>query len=210
MDWGKVFQIATTCIASIGGIGAVIIGCLKFGSDIIADKLSRKYQLKLDSEIEKLKAELNKKEYVSKTRFDAEFSIYRELSSAFSELNKNISIMIPLGHEYVSSSEEKKKEYEHNCYLKSNEAYVIAQDSLFANIAFIPERFYELYNELLIISRKQLSAFERRYNAGYLISQKEKDVLSPEDYDRTDELNKKWQALNKEIRNYLSKLDVVD
>ncbi len=102
MNWGKIAEIALTCIASVGGVGAIIIAVVKFSSSIMADRLSKKYQLQLDKEIEKFKAELNKKEYVSKTRFDAEFSIYRELTSAFSRMVTNVSILIPPG--YVEES----------------------------------------------------------------------------------------------------------
>ena len=73
IDWHRVAEIALTCIASVGGIGVIIIGVVKFCGDRIADRLSQKYQLQMDKEIERYKSELSKKEYVSKTRFETEF-----------------------------------------------------------------------------------------------------------------------------------------
>lgn len=52
MDWGKIAEITIACIAAVGGIGAVFVGVIKWSSDIIADRLSRKYQIQLDKEKE--------------------------------------------------------------------------------------------------------------------------------------------------------------
>lgn len=80
MDWAKIAEFAFSCIVAVGGIGAVFTGVVKWSSDIIADRLSRKYQIQLEKEKEKYKTELSRKEYISKTRFEAEFSMYKELS----------------------------------------------------------------------------------------------------------------------------------
>ena len=41
-------------------------------------------------------------------------------------------------------------------------------------------------------------------------TQEEKESFSREDYKRTDELNDSFRVLNEHIREYLSKLDVID
>ena len=210
MNWGRIFEITVTCIASLGGVGVVVVACIRFGAEAIADRMSKKYQLTLNTELEKYKTELSKKEYVSKTRFETEFSIYKELSLSFSEMIRDINIMIPFGLASVPADEEKRKEYENNCYDRAKSSVVKAQDSLFANTAFIPEESFNSYNDLLKLSQEQLFAFERRYYVGDLVSQREKEILKPEDYERTKDLNKKWQELNKSIRDYLNKLDVID
>lgn len=210
MSWSDIWKIVLTCITSVGGIGVVITAVVKFSAGIISDRLSKDYQNRLSKEIEKLKTELSKKEYVSKTRFDTEFSIYRELSLAFSEMVKCINLLIPFGYTTVPADEDKRKEHENNCHTNAVSAVAKAQDSLYANMAFIPETFCDLYQELIRISQKQLSVFERRYNVLYLAPQEEKERLDFEDYERTNTLNEKWQELNKRIRDYLSKLDVIE
>ena len=95
MDWKKITEIAITCIASVGGIGAIIVWVITSVSDTVADRLSKKYQLQLDKEKEKFKTELSKKEYVSKTKFDAEFRMYQELSE------KNISMVYCAGESVI-------------------------------------------------------------------------------------------------------------
>ena len=67
VDFG---QIAIASIISAGGIGAIIVGTVHFSANLIADRLSKKYEAKLIQENEKYKSEISKKEYVSKTRFD--------------------------------------------------------------------------------------------------------------------------------------------
>ena len=95
MDWAKIAEFAFSCIVAVGGIGAVFTGVVKWSSDIIADRLSRKYQIQLEKEKEKYKTELSRKEYISKTRFEAEFSMYKELSE------KNISMVYCVGEATV-------------------------------------------------------------------------------------------------------------
>lgn len=90
-----VWQIVLGVIASVGGIGGVILIIIKFSVNAIAKHLEERYSLKLNKELEYYKSSLDNKIYISKTKFDTEFGIYRELSKAFFEMVKNISIMIP-------------------------------------------------------------------------------------------------------------------
>lgn len=60
------------------------------------------------------------------------------------------------------------------------------------------------------LCRIQLDVFEKRWNISFVGSQEEKESFSNEDYRRTDEINEKFKLLNTHIREYLSKLDVLD
>ena len=55
---GQILSIAGACIVSAGGIGAIIIGVIKFTSNSIADALSKKYELKLNKELELYKCHI--------------------------------------------------------------------------------------------------------------------------------------------------------
>lgn len=46
-------------------------------------KTSKKYELKINEKYEKYKADIENKTYISKTKFDAEFNLYRSLSKTF-------------------------------------------------------------------------------------------------------------------------------
>lgn len=209
MSSKQILSIAISCIVSAGGSGVVIMAIIKFISNFIADKLSTKYENKLEKALEKYKIELSKKEYVSKTRFDAEFSIYRDLSASFCTMVKDISAMIPNGLNFQPANPEAKKNYENECYKNANTSTVVAQNSLYASAAFIPEDFFEGYEEILSLCKQQLFVFSSRYNVSLLETKNEKEELKQEDYNRTKEINEKWKSHNKKIRDYLTSLDVL-
>lgn len=210
MDFSQIASIATACIVSAGGVGGVAMAVVKFTSNIIADKISAKYENKLEQALEKYKTELSKKEYVSQVRFDAEFEIYRTLSKEFSTAVKNISLMIPDGIAYSPADEEKRTEYENKIYVDANNAVVVAQDVLYANGAFISEELSNKYNEILTLCSQQLNAFQRRYNVLYFASQEKKENYTDKEYERTTTIKEKWLELNNCVREYISKLEVID
>ena len=210
MNFSQIASIATACIISAGGVGGITVAFIKFSSNIIAEKISAKYENKLEQTLEKYKTELSKKEYVSKVRFDAEFEIYRTLSKEFSTAVKNISLMIPYGFAYFPADKDKRKEYENKQYVEANNAVVVAQDVLYANGAFITEKLYNKYDEILKLCGHQLNAFQRRYNVLYFASQEEKETFTKEEYERTRTIKEKWLEFNNCVREYISKLEVID
>lgn len=210
MDFSQIASIATACIVSAGGVGGIAIAVIKFSSNIIAERISAKYENKLEQTLEKYKTELSKKEYVSQVRFDAEFEIYRTLSKEFSTAVKNISLMIPDGMAYFPADKDKRKEYENEQYVAANNAVVTAQDALYANSAFISEELYNKYNEILHLCSQQLNAFQRRYNVLYFASQEKKENYTDKEYERTRTIKEKWLELNNNVREYISKLEVID
>lgn len=147
---------------------------------------------------------------MSQVKFDAEFEIYRTLSKEFSTAVKNISLMIPDGMAYFPADEDKRKEYENNNYVNANNAIVMAQDALYANGAFISEDLYNKYNEILALCGQQLNAFQRRYNVLYFASQEKKESYTDKEYERTTTIKEKWLELNNCVREYISKLEVID
>lgn len=210
MDFSQIASIAIACIVSAGGVGGIAIAVIKFSSNIIAERISAKYENKLEQTLEKYKTELSKKEYVSQVRFDAEFEIYRTLSKEFSTAVKNISLMIPNGMAYFPADKDKRKEYENKQYVDANNAVVTAQDALYANGAFISEELYNKYNEILHLCSQQLNAFQRRYNVLYFASQEKKENYTDKEYERTRTIKEKWLELNNNVREYISKLEVID
>lgn len=210
MNFSQIASIATACIVSAGGVGGIAIAVIKFSSNIIAERISAKYENKLEQTLEKYKTELSKKEYVSQVRFDAEFEIYRTLSKEFSTAVKNISLMIPDGMAYFPADKDKRKEYENKQYVEANNAVVVAQDVLYANGAFITEELYNKYDEILKLCGHQLNAFQRRYNVLYFASQEKKESYTYEEYERTRTIKEKWLELNNCVREYISKLEVID
>jgi len=210
MDWNSIWKIVLTAIASVGGISGVIIITVKFSSNIIAERLSKKYELKLTKEIERYKAGIENKTYISKTKFDAEFALYRELSLAFFNAIKSVSIMIPRGYNTVPADEEAKKKFEENNYSRALTDVVKAQDILNSNIPFISKDIYDAYSDILVDCKTQLNVFEERWNKGFIGHKFGESTLEHEDYKRTGTINEKFEKINILLRDYISSLDVLD
>lgn len=208
--WDELWKIVLGVVASVGGIGFVIVEVVKFSADIIAKRLEEKYTLKMNKELEKYRVGLDNKIYISKTKFDTEFSIYRELSRSFFVMVRDITRMIPAGYAEYPADKEDREKYENMLYDNALKSTVTAQDFLYSNIPFIPEEFEQAYLEVLGLCREQLGVFELRWNVGYLATDAEKRKFSREDFQRSRDIKEKYDALNKAVRAYLSKLDVID
>lgn len=111
-----IWQVILGVITCLGGFGVIFTAVVKFSSNIIAERLQEKYSLKLNKELEAYKSSLESRIYISKTKFDAEFEIYRSLSKAFFEMVKDISVMIPSGFSMQIADEEKKREHDNKLY----------------------------------------------------------------------------------------------
>lgn len=220
MTWDDVWKIVVCGVSSVGGIGAVVAACTKFTSGLITARLEQKYSFKIEKEMEDYKKEINKemeqyrtilanKNYVSKTRFDAEFTIYRELSLLFFEMVKTVTNLIPPGLSHRLPNEQQQTEYEEKLYQSSLDATIKAQNQLRANEPFIAEDFFNKYLSILGQCQKQLSVFERRWNLSIMASYEEKKKITSEEYSKSEEIRKDLSSLNIEIRDYLAQLEVI-
>lgn len=210
MSWADIWKIILAALASVGGVAGLMVLAIKFASSIIAERLSQNYELKLQKELEAFKSTLTKKEYVSKARFDAEFSIYRELSRAFFNMARDINSLVPAGYSERPADEETYKKYQEECWHVSSQSLQTAQETLVQNAPFISEELYNDFLELVALSRLQISAYTKRFNVLYLAPREEKENYTAEDYKRAREISQKFDALNKKIRNYLASLDVAE
>lgn len=208
MSWVDVGQIATAAVLSAGGISAIIVGAVHFSVNQIAERLAKKYEAKLAQETEKYKSELSKKEYVSKTRFDTEFQIYRDLNVVFFDLVKEINMLIPSGLAYVPADKQDREELEERQLREAMRLAVNAQDTLNKNAPFIAKTFYDAYDSILQKCRMQINVIREKYNAFNFC--KDKGEAKLEDYKRTNEINLEFQENNNSIREYLASLDVME
>lgn len=165
-------------------------------------------QHKYDKQLEKFKRISEKKNYVSKVRFDAEFSIYRELSQTFSKAVEGVHGIIPDGEAYYPTDGEKRAEYEQYLFSKFTKAYDSAQSTLYANAPFIPKDMYNKFNEVLDLIRIQSEVYNE---AHFTTTLSDADgEITEEDKARTSEIDEKFNRLMDEIRDYLSKLEILE
>ena len=210
MSWVDIGKTAAVAIVSAGGIGGIIISVVSFSANKIAERMDKKFQTSLDKQLEKYKSELSKKEYVSKTKFDTEFTLYRELSLDFADMVKLINMLIPVGFVKAPADKNARLTRENKYYKAAHSAVVKAQDTLNSNIPFISEDIFNGYERILHLSILQLDEYEDRFNIFNLRPQEEKESFSIDAYKRTQEINEKWKKLNNTIRAYISNLDVME
>ena len=210
MNWEDVWKITVSIVGGLGGITVIFAAIVRYLSDFIADRLSKKYELRLSKELENYKSSLENKTYISRAKFDTEFAIYRELSSDFSDAVLAINIMVPTGLTMVPADREARLELDKKHYEAAVKAIEKAQDSLKSNIPFIPENIYDGYNELLKLFGLQLAAYEDRFVVTDLRPQSEKETFSRDDYKRTREISEKWITINNKIRKYLNSLEIIE
>lgn len=210
MTWDNVLKIIAATLASVGGIGAVIVLAVKYSAGFIAKRLEEQYSLKLSKELEKYKSCIESKTYISKAKFDVEFALYRELSKVFSNAVMAISVMIPYGISKVPADEETRKKFDEKHYDEAVKAYILAQDTLRSNIPFIPKNIYDLYSDLLIDCCTQIDVFEDRWNLSFSGHTLGESTLKPEDYRRTRTIIDKFNSLNEQVREYMSNLDILE
>lgn len=208
MSWEMVGQIAVAAIISAGGIGGIIIAVVKFSANQIAERMNKKLEASLNKELEKYKHIAEKKNYVSKVRFDAEFKIYRELSQVFSEAIEGVHGIIPFGEAYYPNDEEERDEYKQHLFAEFAKASSSAQKTLFANAPFISKNIYEKFNEIMDLIRTQSEIYIEA-NLDSTLSNDDSEITE-DDINRTALIDKKFNALMDEIREYLSNLEILE
>ena len=209
MNVVDLFKIALLVIVTSTGFGGVIIGIVKFCSNIIADRLAKKYDLKLQKEIETYKELLMKSNYVSKVRFDLEISIYKELCTSLFEMKESVLLLFPLIDSMPEDKDKQKsiwieryqnatKDYNHYCELISG------------NASFIPEDLYWAFEEIQKLCLEQINWF--RISEKGINGQTKNISIDDEKklYERNDEINDKRKKIIIKLRNYLSNLEIIE
>ncbi len=167
----------------------------------------RKKQLDYDKKLEDYKRTIEKKNYVSKVRFDAEFKIYRELSQVFSEAIEGVHGIIPTDAAYYPVGEEQRQDYVQHLFIQFTKASYNAQKTLFANAPFISKEIYDKFDEIMDLIRTQSEVYNEA-NLETTLSNAEGEITD-EDSKRTRVIDEKFAQLTAEIREYLSNLEII-
>jgi len=208
MTWDDVIKIVITAVGGLSGTVGIIYVVIKFSADHIAERLSAKYELRLNKELENFKSGLEKKNYVSKVRFDTEFEIFRQLHEAFSTMIKDVYFIAPT-YANVPADDKEREEYEKNVYITAIKSKKVAEDILFKNAPFIQKELYAKFDEIFILCNRQTNAFSRRWNISYMASRTPNAGMPDDAYDRTTEIMEKNEQLVEAIREYLQSLEVI-
>ena len=207
MNWTEVWQIILCAVGSAGGIGAIIVLTIKWSANRIAERLSKKYDLKLQKELEQYKANVENKIYISKTKFDTEFQLYRRLSKCCNDMVKEVAQLFPTFTKDMRDNYERYKP-EHD---RAVEAIIIAQDEIRASAPFISAELYEQFTNLEKLCKQQLSDFQDfRLRPDAEDFRRDCNEAFRDTYKRTREIDESFKMLQENMRTYIAKLDVIE
>ena len=102
--WTEVLKIVAGVIAALGGGGAIVAWLSSWLGKVWADRLMVEEKAKYEKELERLAKQLERKNHVSKVRFDAEFTMYQELIEKFMKMVDATLDCYPAAFLYVSAN----------------------------------------------------------------------------------------------------------
>lgn len=214
MNLQDLTSIVTACIISAGGVGAVVWLAVKCICGIIAERMAKDYEEKLDEKLEKLKYQLGKKQFVSKTRFEAEFRMYQELSE------KNLSMVYCAGESVMIVRGQPYSDEEINQFMQKYCDRL--NDAEITNKRYAPFIAKEVYEKYLSLEKEANEIFRllRVWNQ-YLTESGFAFTISNKTYHTQSEvvqaieekqkiLSDDLNSITCELRDYLCKLDVLE
>ena len=205
--WTEVLKIALGVIAALGGGGAIIAGLSSWLGKVWADRLMAKETAKFREDLERLTKQLERKNYVSKVRFDAEFTMYQELIEKFMKM---VDATLYVSANYKPTEDEKLEKNKEKLKIACKK-HDVAYGIMLRSAAFISQEMYEKFEAL-----RKLCLYHNRAFMDYycLIDSQTMREGNPEDFNAfrktPDEIRKKRDILLAHLREYLSNLDVVD
>lgn len=199
-------------LGSVGVGGAIVAGLSSWLGKVWADRLMAKETAKFREDLERLTKQLERKNYVSKVRFDAEFAIYQELSKVFFDVVVAQNDLFTYYQFDVSLPDKTaQQELYKQRYETARLAYNSAIASLHKNSPFIDKDFFERFNDILRNIKLQLFHYPSFYVAEDAAETKrECQKLFDECSKRTNEIADRMKNLCADLREYLKTLDVVD
>ena len=210
MEWNDVWKIVLCAVGSAGGVGAIIVCSVNFTATIVANRLSQKYETKLQRELEQHRSKLEGKNHITKAQYDVEFGIYRALSKTFFEMVLTLNTVFSSDYHFSQTVCQRGFLALRSQFDDVATKMQAAQDTLYENSAFISKTLYEKYDTILDAA----SALFWEYKEKVFAAQSDLLLADYEWFESKHEtvtnLRKKLFALNEDLRAYLESLTIVD
>lgn len=211
MDWNSAWQIVLTTMASFGGAGIIILSVSKWLANLAAEKILKKADFKFSQKLEALKSNFERKNYISKVRFNLEIEIYRELSETTLLMVISIRNLFAYFSKDLQQNIELIKYFKLRDYEYAFKNYRSADVAITRNAPFIQQEFYAEFDEIKKSCRVLIlyfSGVDKYLDQGIYFKVKEEEQ---------EECNKqinciecKLNKLLEKLRKHISSLDVLD
>lgn len=209
-------------LKQMGGV-AILTIIITFIVHKINTRFEKRIEHKYDEKLEVLKVELDnqretyrslmeKKNYISKTRFDTEFAVCKELMLACNNMINAVYYLFPV-REFEShySDEQTKRQVYDQKYGKAIEASNKYNDLIASYAPFIAKELEEEMKELHILCGKNIEGFRFRYESGpnYVEAPSEqRNAIIDECYERTWVIREKLSNVSDTLRQYFKQIEV--
>lgn len=209
-------------LRQMGGV-AILTVIITFIVHKINTRFEKHVEHKYDQKLEELKVELDKqrenyrtlldkRNHVSKTRFDTEFTLCREIMVACHKMINDCYFLFPT-FASVPADEEARKEYEKEVYDNAYKSYAAFISLLIGNAPFISETIYDKLYGLGKKCRENLDEFSHKWNLSYSWNRSgdaEEGKSKSEAYKRTRQFQAEFDEIVKDLRGYFANLDVIE
>ena len=193
-----------TIILGAGGAGAIIAGVVKFAVGQISQQLTLQYKSELDSQIERLKADLVNRNHSYQAKFDKEIELYSKLMPAAFEMAKTTFWLFPIAFDHPPQDFEEQKAFYQKRDESVHKSLNETRQILDASAVFMPEHIYNVANELLKLCQIQFDLYPM---AGPMKENRpEYAQIAHECLKRTEEISDKYDELTKELRRHIEKM----
>jgi len=153
MPWDTVFKISTAILTSVGGASIIILGLSSWLGKVWANRILEKDRLKYNSELEKIKSNLEiesqKHQLVFSMYFEGQFKLYNDLWLALSELQTGVDNLWREASKthlrsFIKAIQKAKRQIRNSAILIEQEHY----DQIMSNLKAFEE--YQIGKEKLI------------------------------------------------------------
>ena len=211
MDFlGTIWGTALAIIASVGGAGVIIIFVGKWLAKLSADALMKKMESEFNEKLEKLKSGLEKRNYISKARFDLEIEVYRQLSEAAFLMAIDLDNLFQ-EFERIYLDKESKRKMKKDNYSKATVSFDRANQAIIQNAPFIPRNTHELFLDVRDECMEQINFFLSHHleeDSEEYRRDLEEQYL--ECSNRAKTISDKMDLLIDKLREHIDKLDVLE
>ena len=210
MNFDDILKLIFGGISCFGIICVMFIYTIKLCIEKIAESLQKKYSLKFDKELEKYKNLLIGKNYISKTQYDIEISIYRELSVKF------FNLLVSFDSLYTSDYDFDDYHKRDDCDRiiadgqRTGEKLIAVQNCLHENAAFIPKEQFTKYESLRSALNAMYWEYLNEFKMKRLSETIQNEQWNKEREDRIKELQAEFDSLNEDLRDYLKSLSIIN
>lgn len=200
----ELYSFILSIVSTAGGFAAASFAIIKFGGTKIVELFFEIYKHLQQKNLEKYKADMDNRKYVTQKHYDKYFDIYEDLTIELREAMEHLLLLIPPDGKMNYPVEHSKWiAYVSDNYNGLIEAYKKAQSAVFKFMPFIEEDQEKVYLEILDMIKMQIELIENVRDNTRM------DLIHEDDLIRTKQISEKMIELNRMIRTFLHSLEVI-